>query len=59
VYRAVVNRIVAAQNTVCTLCSCYAATRLKSYEIAWQEVICQWSSNGFGRWRYLADLHRL
>jgi len=26
VYSAVVNRIVAAQNAVCTLCSCYAAT---------------------------------
>ena len=26
VYSAVVNRIVASQNTVCILCSCYAAT---------------------------------
>jgi len=32
VYSAVVNRIVAAQNTVCTLCSCYAATTVQGYD---------------------------
>jgi len=30
VHRAVNNRIVAAHNTVCTLCCCYAATQDKS-----------------------------
>jgi len=29
VYSAVVNRIVAEQNTVCNLCSCYAATHVR------------------------------
>jgi len=30
-----VNKIVAAQNTVCTLCSCYAATpKVSSHKLA-------------------------
>jgi len=37
VYSAVVNRIVASQSTVCTLCSCYAAT--------WEPSECTRSNN--------------